>query len=932
MDPFKSGSKWRRWDLHLHTPETLKEDQYSGATPDEKWEAFCNDINNSDAEISVVGITDYLLLDNYTKFQSLIKSGKITKKFDLVIPNIELRLTPVTADGKALNLHLLIDPDFVDQLESRVYSKLKLKTGTTEYTAQKAELIRLGKTVDSAASDEVAYKKGAEQFVIDFDTLKGVFDNDPDLHKHCLIVVSNSSNDGATGVTNHSSFFTATGSSLDTKRQAVYKFADAIFSATPSDRTYFLGKSSSDSREVVVSKCGSLKPCIHGCDAHTNAKIFKPDQNRYCWIKANPTFEGLRQILFEPEERVCIQELQPDEKELYRVIDKVELSDSNFTANPIKLNPNLNVIIGSRSSGKTTLLNSIAKAVDIDEFNLRHKDIPLIKEPPKANVFWLDSAESDNIDIQKGITYIPQNYINSLAEATEENSPILEIAENALFDSKSGISQKRKEMNSQIEQLGRTIGNDVYQLFALRKQISEQKEKIKKIGDKKGIEEQIKKIDAEIAKLQKDILTKEESESLQKLRKEYGDRNKQIEVLSADIEVLSEEASEIKDGLRFFKERFLDLKSDDLSKSVSEFTEKIQDEYLKKYAAFIEENKKELEKQKKELEKANKKILDNNKTLIDKSKQNSSAEQKVKEKEVQDKKLVEIANAEKVLKGLEDSLVAILTKLVESHKTRSDARHTFVAEAQGNLEGIEYSAVVGVDTIKLDKFLADNINFHNSTEARSDLNALPGYKSGEEIDTTALIKNENIRKVVELILGDRLKLKAGVDLQRAVEGIFGDFEFVNYSLKYEDDNYSEMTPGKKSLVVLKLLVESSEDKYPILIDQPEDDLDSRSISSEIVDFLRTKKKERQIILVTHNANIAIKADAEEIIVANRHSTQHKNQNDVMFDYATGAIETSFTNPSAVHALEKMGMREHACELLEGGEEAFENRRNKYNLK
>ena len=52
----------------------------------------------------------------------------------------------------------------------------------------------------------------------------------------------------------------------------------------------------------------------------------------------------------------------------------------------------------------------------------------------------------------------------------------------------------------------------------------------------------------------------------------------------------------------------------------------------------------------------------------------------------------------------------------------------------------------------------------------------------------------------------------------------------------------------------------------------------------------------------------------------------------MFDYATGAIETSFVNPSATAALDKMGMREHACELLEGGEEAFENRRNKYNIK
>lgn len=927
---YKSGSKWRRWDLHLHTPETLKEDQYLGATPDEKWENFCNGINSSDEDISVVGVTDYLLIDNYKKFLGYIQSGKITKKFDLVMPNIELRLTPVTGDGKALNIHLLINPDFVDQLDSRLYSKLTLTSGSTQYNALRSDLIRFGKTIDVAATDDIAYKKGAEKFVIDFDTFKGIFDNDPDLRSHCLVVVSNSSNDGATGVTDHSSFFTNSGSDLDAKRQAIYKLVDAIFSANPSDRTYFLGQGV-DSKDIVVTKCGSIKACMHGCDAHTNPKIFKPDQNRYCWIKANSTFEGLRQITFEPEDRIRIQELEPDEKDLYRVIESVTLQDSSFTLEPIPLNPHLNVIIGSRSSGKTTLLNSIAKAIDVDEFKLRHVNIPLIKEPPKTKVVWLDGATSDDPESQKGITYIPQNYINSLAEATEENSPILEIAENALFNNENGISQKRKELNSKIDQLNRGIGNDIYQLFVVRKQIADQREAIKKIGDKKGIEEQIKKIEAEISKLQKDLTTKE-VQDLTSLRKEFADNKKASESLDADIKAIVREISDLRDDPVLFENKSLELKSEQLSKEISDFKFGLQKEYIAKYLAFLEEKKTTLEKQRKELEDANKKILKDNTQLIDKAKQNTSAEQKAKEKEVQDKKLIEISNAEKLLKIHEESLIATLTKIVVSHKARSDARHAFVAEASGDLDGIEYRAVVGIDSAKLEKFFADNINFHNSTDAKTTLNSFPGYRTEEEVDQTILIKNENVSMVVELILNDILKLKSGVDLQRAVEGMFGDFEFVNYSLKYEGDNYPEMTPGKKSLVVLKLLVESSEDKYPILIDQPEDDLDSRSISGEIVEFLRNKKKERQIILVTHNANIAIKADAEEIIVANRHGSQHPNKDGVMFDYATGAIETSFVNSSASTALEKMGMREHACELLEGGEEAFENRRNKYNLR
>ena len=158
--------------MHVHTPDTLKEDQFEGSTSDEKWEKFCTTINESKEDISVIGITDYLLLDNYKKFLSLVSEGKITKKFDLIIPNLELRLVPVTADGKALNLHILVDPDFVSQIEERIYSKLSIKNGTTTYSATRDGLIRLGKSVNSALSDDDAYKEGARKFVIDFDTLK----------------------------------------------------------------------------------------------------------------------------------------------------------------------------------------------------------------------------------------------------------------------------------------------------------------------------------------------------------------------------------------------------------------------------------------------------------------------------------------------------------------------------------------------------------------------------------------------------------------------------------------------------------------------------------------------------------------------------------------------------------------------------------------
>jgi hypothetical protein len=87
-------------------------------------------------------------------------------------------------------------------------------------------------------------------------------------------------------------------------------------------------------------------------DAHCEDKLFNPDKKRFCWIKADLTFEGLKQILCEPKDRVRIQANKPEEKSGYHIIKAVEI-DSDICKQNILLNPNLNTIIGGRSTGKS---------------------------------------------------------------------------------------------------------------------------------------------------------------------------------------------------------------------------------------------------------------------------------------------------------------------------------------------------------------------------------------------------------------------------------------------------------------------------------------------------------------------------------------------------------------------------------------------------
>lgn len=137
-------------------------------------------------------------------------------------------------------------------------------------------------------------------------------------------------------------------------------------------------------------------------------------------------------------------------------------------------------------------------------------------------------------------------------------------------------------------------------------------------------------------------------------------------------------------------------------------------------------------------------------------------------------------------------------------------------------------------------------------------------------------------------------------------------------IKIVDENgeidINEGSPGQKSAAILAFILNSGEN--PLIIDQPEDDLDNSLIYSLIVKSIRTMKNKRQIIIVTHNPNIPVLGDAEGIIVLERN-----NQGKVTFRKSkkTGCIE------------EKL-IREGICEIMEGGEDAFRKREQKYQYK
>ena len=113
-------------------------------------------------------------------------------------------------------------------------------------------------------------------------------------------------------------------------------------------------------------------------------------------------------------------------------------------------------------------------------------------------------------------------------------------------------------------------------------------------------------------------------------------------------------------------------------------------------------------------------------------------------------------------------------------------------------------------------------------------------------------------------------------------------------------------------------------------DRPEDDLDSRSISRAVVPFLRKTKQDRQILMISHNANLVVGADSELVIVANQHGGKFKNPNKLQYFYNSGALESSrCQNKKGYYG--RGSVRSHICEILDGGEEAFAKRAERYSM-
>ena len=933
MNEYLRGSEWRRWDLHVHTPGTNKNDQYEGTTIEERWDGFYRSIldyvgDGSDKVKSIVsiGITDYLSIENYKK---VIAEKRLPGTIKLVIPNVELRMTPMSRN-EGINIHFLFNPVVVDELEDRFFSKLSFEYNGRPYSATKAQLISLGKALDSSLAEDAAYLKGVGQFIPSVDSLKKLFSNDPELRENTIIIVSNSSNDGVTGAANNFSHIEANPSDFDATRQSIYQFVDAIFSGNPSDISYFLGEKS-DSPDEVIRKCGSLKPCFHGCDAHTNAKLFEPDNQRYCWIKSDPSFNGLKQVLYEPKDRVRISPLMPEEKSNYHVIDRIVIDDPDFSPEPIQFNDKLSCIIGGKSTGKSILLHNLALTIDKNQVEEKtEKSKTKTRVLTKVKVFWKD-GEVNETGVQNDshkIVYIPQTYLNQLSDENEEKTEIDSIIEEIILQN-DNARISHEQMLKEIREYKPSLDKRIYDAVQINEEIQSIKKEMAEIGSRAGIEKQLDGL-----KKQKEIESKELSISEEDISKydtavsELTKLNVQLQTIENDISIVDSIVSVVI-PVETDKAMSDDVRKD-ISNAVSMIKEKA-DELWKEYKLKI--NQKYRTKREKTVT-----DMRNSEIVVDELKEQVESNEAIAELskwiQEEEQRLLIFRDYDRKIDEKSEELNEIISDLVQTFKRYDDIQERYAASVNGEgsslNEGSEltFSVLIPFRTeafCQRIKQLFDN----RVLKSKKDIINVEDFNI-DQFDETAL------EKLIKACLNQTIPFSKSFTPESALRSILDNWYNVTYNVKMGDDLIDEMSPGKKALVLLKLLISLAESKSPILIDQPEDDLDNKSISDDLITFIKKKKIERQIIVVTHNANVVVSGDAEQVIVANQQGNTTPN-NKFRFEYRTGSIEDDlpvYDDSGTIidGILNAQGIQQHICDILEGGEKAFAKRKNKYNIK
>jgi hypothetical protein len=930
-------------------------------------------------DIAVICLSDYFTLDGY---RQLIARGIYNPSSQhwscaegsrplSVIPGVELRLSNLTLEGNAVNIHVIFDPtrlsesrladDFLGNLE------LDPQHGGQTLRATREHLLSLGKAhlngsppnlnqslVNAPPADQARFWDAAiERASVSLPALQQALRdlNDSVPGGRCyLVVVANSGHGGL-----HEFPWQGHHAAV---RQSLIHEADLLFSSNAHDRDFLLGRKPSTPKAECISRFGRLKACVWGSDSKEYDKLLHPSAgatSRYTWIKAEATFEGLKQLIYEPEHRVAIQETIPDDRPWNTIIDSVRFLDdskSGFASEDwVPLSHALTAVIGGKSSGKSLLLHLIAKTIDPTQVRDRagsdKRPYDLIEQDVSFQVRWKNGDVQTLGGVEAApsrITYLPQSYINQLAEP-DSHEQLADVILRLLREEES-FATADTQLRREIEQHRAAVSGQLQKLFELKRQVAEATDRIETLGKDSAIEAEILRLQQEQEEIRKSAgLTVEEEQAFSKLRDNIGalDANAQERELS--ISALDETSA----SLLLLQERIAtDLATmavgptdDATTQSVHAFLDvslkKLEGEVSKAVAGTVEA----LSAERSRLVALNSEAEQERLVLVQalepyqarlegRERAAAAAAAEAKQKQL----LADIRDEMKRRDRLNARIDDAVTRVLKAYNEIRESYDRFILEhlAGGTLEiavDVRLRASIGFDGRSFWSTLQEGL------DGRQKISEFRNYREAEEryLLTDIAVHLKDVEAALRDLVGPdstrKLRIRRAHTPESVAAALLRDHFALALSLEHEGDDLQRMSPGKRGMVLLRLLLERSDATHPILIDQPEDNLDNRTVFSQLRHAVRDRKRHRQIVVVSHNANLVVSTDAECVVVAHQYGPGERPDGFPRFEYTSGALEYSSPRTEAPSVLLRQGIREHVCEVLEGGEQAFRDRQEKY---
>ena len=1011
---YPQGSVWHKWDLHVHTPESIVHN-YTGADP---WDRFIKDLEQLPSEFKVIGINDYIFLDGYKRILEEKNKGRLAN-IDLFFPVIELRLDKFGGSQGNLshvNYHII----FSDELSPEVIEQQFLNALTSKYTLSpqydhlresrkwsalptKASLSDLGTLIISTVPVEERVKfrapliEGFNNLCISLKAIQEALESH--YFKDKVITAVGKTEWADIKWNDHSI----------AEKKTIINGANLVFISAQNIEGW------ANAKKSLTEACVNDR-LLDCSDAHSFSDVTEKDRIGKCftWIKADTTFRGLLQVVSEPHERVYVGEIPPKiirvqkNKTKYIASIKIErkqdatLSETWFD-NTIPLNPDLIAIIGNKGKGKSALTDTIGLLCNTKQY----KDFTFLSDKNfrqprdnKAKHFQATLTWESGIPITKGldeqvdeqlpelVKYIPQNFLEKICtqlgkiEETDFDYELKKVifSHVELADRLGKVSLdeliefKTSEANVRIQILTQELHRINEEVIAFEeKNQPEYRRRIENLlsAQRQELDVHVKSKPVEVPKPENDTVKQREisdvANAVETAKKELLECEKQITVANqeqakqAQLVSITDRLIARIDNLQrqiqaFVTESQADLKTIGLStdsvikisidkktltdkrKLFSDTKVKLDDQLDVTKPNSLTHKKTQIETQieqlQTKLDEPNKKYQAYIGALKEWETQKNNIvgslaavdtvsyyEEQLKSLDVVPQKLTEI-RTQRLTKSKE--IHAVIKQLADTYRELYAPVNQFIERRPLAKERFQLNFDVGIVDMGFEEGLFDIIT-HGVTGTFCGVEEghkmLRGILDRHDFNTEAGIESFLI-EILDSLENDKRpegqsvrvidQIRKGKNTQALYDMIFAlDYLKPRYSLRMENKELHQLSPGERGTLLLVFYLLVDKDDIPLVIDQPEENLDNQTVYELLVPCMKEAKQRRQIFIVTHNPNLAVVCDAEQVIWADL-----DKKNNYLMRYVSGAIENPAINKAIV-------------DILEGTMPAFDNRDSKY---